>query len=295
MRPTAELPGRGVFVRDQVAGLRRLPGLDVELFEFPPGPAAWAPAAARMAAMGRFDVVHAHFGLTAWPALAARARGRVLTLHGTDVRHPRSRRLTLAVARRMDLVATVSEALAAELPAGVAGEVLPCGVQLERFHRIPREHARLALDLDPARACLLFPADPGQAGKRFDRAQELAGDVPLLTLGHTDPSHVPLAINAANAVIVPSEAEGFGLAVLEALACDVPVLATPVGIHPTVLQGLAGALCAPWELERWRAALAPHLTAEEPRIDGRPRAEPYGAWPMADRVAAAWRGLLSLA
>ena len=28
------------------------------------------------------------------------------------------------------------------------------------------------------------------------------------------------------AVLVPSEAEGYGLAVLEALACDVPVLAT---------------------------------------------------------------------
>lgn len=295
MRPTPEMPGRGVFVRDQVAGLRRLPDLDVELFEFPPGPAAWVPAAARMAAMGRFDVVHAHFGLTAWPSFAARAGARVLTLHGTDVRHPRSRRLTLAAAARVDLVATVSEALAAELPDGLVSEVLPCGVQLERFNRIPREHARRALDLDPARPCVLFPADPARAGKRFDRAQELAGDVPLLTLGHTDPSHVPLAINAANAVLVPSDAEGFGLAVLEALACDVPVLATPVGVHPQVLEGLAGTLCAPWNPERWRAALAPHLASEEPRVRGRERVAPYAAWPMAEHVAAAWRGLLSLA
>ena len=33
----------------------------------------------------RFDVVHAHFGLTAWPALAVPAHVRVVTLHGTDV------------------------------------------------------------------------------------------------------------------------------------------------------------------------------------------------------------------
>ena len=38
-----------------------------------------------------FDVVHAHFGLTAWPALAVPARVRALTVHGTDVRHPRTR------------------------------------------------------------------------------------------------------------------------------------------------------------------------------------------------------------
>ena len=44
----------------------------------------------------RFDIVHAHFGLTAWPALAVRNRARVVTLHGTDLRHPRSRRITRA-------------------------------------------------------------------------------------------------------------------------------------------------------------------------------------------------------
>ena len=39
---------------------------------------------------------------------------------------------------------------------------------------------------------------------------------------------------------MPSGHEGFGLAVLEALACDVPVLATPVGIHPEALRGRRG-------------------------------------------------------
>ena len=64
--------------------------------------------------------------------------------------------------------------------------------------------------------------------------------MPLLTLGAVDPTEVPLWVNAANAVLVPSDREGFGLAVLEALACDVPVLATPVGIAPEVLRGRRG-------------------------------------------------------
>ncbi len=62
---------------------------------------------------------------------------------------------------------------------------------------------------------------------------------------------MPLWINAANAVLVTSDYEGFGLAAIEALACDVPVLSTPVGIAPYALGGLRGALCAPFELERW--------------------------------------------
>ncbi len=107
--------------------------------------------------------------------------------------------------------------------------------------------------------------------------------VELLTLGAVDPPRVPLWINAANAVLVPSEHEGFGLAVLEALACDVPVLATPVGIHPDALKNVDGTLCAPFELARWRAALEPHLRASDPRVDGARarRASRRPRWPSA--------------
>ena len=86
---------------------------------------------------------------------------------------------------------------------------------------------------------------------------------------------MPLWVNAANAVLVPSEREGFGLAVLEALACDVPVLATPVGVHPEALAQVAGTLCAPFELERWRDALEPHLRTPDPRVQGRASAERF--------------------
>ena len=120
----------------------------------------------------------------------------------------------------------------------------------------------------------------------------MAGDVRLLTLGDAPPEEVPLRINAANAVLVPSDAEGFGLAVLEALACDVPVLATPVGVHPAALAGVAGTLCAPFDVATWRAAVAPHLAAEDPRVEGRARAELWSARTMAERVLEAWRELV---
>src|SRR6059036_2490151 len=133
MGPDAAAPGRGVFVRDQVAALRRLPDLEVVLDEAPPGARALAALTARCARRRGFDVVHAHYGLTAWPALAVRGARRAVTLHGTDLRHPRTRRITLAALGRLDLVATASEALAGELPQDNAAEriaVLPCGVSL---------------------------------------------------------------------------------------------------------------------------------------------------------------------
>ncbi|HWK17110.1 MAG TPA: glycosyltransferase [Solirubrobacteraceae bacterium] len=120
----------------------------------------------------------------------------------------------------------------------------------------------------------------------------MAGKVPLLTLGSVEPDDVPLWVNAANAVLIPSEREGFGLAVLEALACNVPVLATPVGIAPDVLAGVAGAHCAPFDALQWRTAVAPHLAEPDPRIEGRARAGPFSADEMARRVAVAWASLV---
>lgn len=308
MRPDSANPARGSFVRDQVAALRRIDGLDVDLLEERPGAAGYARLAATLAgrtvgfgrraaagepgAAGRYDVVHAHFGLTAWPSLALRGPRHAVTLHGTDVRHPRSGRLTRAVLPLMDLVAVASEALADELGRpGVA--VLPTGVATDRLRPLDRAQARVDLGRDPATPLLLFPADPARAGKRADRARELAADagVELVCLGATPPERMPLWINAANAVLVPSDAEGFGLAAVEALACDVPVLATPVGVHPTALDGIAGTLCAPYDRAAWGAALAPLLADPDPRVAGRERAQRWSADAMAARVADAWRGV----
>jgi glycosyltransferase involved in cell wall biosynthesis len=298
MYPSPERPALGPFVRDQVEALRRREDLEVELFAFPPGPKALLRAAGgirRRFHGQRFDIVHAHFGLTAWPALLARLGPVVVTLHGNDLLVRRSYAVTRAALPFCALTAAVSREFSRSLPgAGTRRRVavLPVGIDLHRFRAIPRAEARARLGLDPDGRYLLFPHDPARPLKRHDRAVEAAGDVPLLTLGNVAPDEVPYWINAANAVLVPSEREAFGLSVIEALACGVPVLGTPVGIHPVALQGVAGAYCAPFERDAWRAALRPHLEAPDPRVDGRRRAALFSADAMAARVVEAWRDLL---
>ncbi len=299
MYPTPARPALGRFVRDQVEALRRIDGVEVELFAFSPGLRSYPRAALdlRRRHRGRdFDVIHAHFGLSAWPALALRGAPHVVTFHGTDLAHPRSGKLSRAVVGRVALAATVSASLAELLPgAGTSRRVavLPCGVDLGRFRPLPRAEARARLGLDPDGRYLLFPASRTRPEKRFDRAQAVAGDATLLTLEDVEPDEVPLWVNAVNAVVVPSEREGFGLATLEALACDVPVVATPVGVHELALDGVAGTCCAPFDAERWRTALAPHLAAADPRVAGRARAELFSADRMARRVVTAWEEVVA--
>ena len=218
-------------MRDQVDALRRRGDVEVEVFAFPSGPRALLRAAATIRRRTRsgapYDVVHAHFGLSALPALAARRGPVVVTLHGNDLFVRRSRLATRALLPFTALPAAVSRAFSRNLPgAGTRRRVavLPVGIALERFRPIPRAEARERLGLDPAGPYLLFPHDPERPLKRFDRAREAAGDVPLLQMGSVAPDEVPYWINAANAVLVPSEDEGFGLSAIEALACDVPAL-----------------------------------------------------------------------
>jgi glycosyltransferase involved in cell wall biosynthesis len=77
-----------------------------------------------------------------------------------------------------------------------------------------------------------------------------------------EPTHVldsvaeallPALYGAAEALLIPSRHEGFGLPALEAMACGTPVLAARAGALPEVV-GAAGELLDPDEAEAWLLA-----------------------------------------
>ena len=296
--PDAAAPQRGQWVRDQVDEVRRR-GIEVDLFVFPRGRGEYLPATRRLRALlrrERFDLVHAHYGLAGWVAKLAGAKPLIVTFHGTDVRHHLVGHLSRRLAWRIDLVAGVSRALfeaadgRAGLPAVPGSAVLPCGPDLRRFEPLPRAEARRSLGLDPEGRYLFFPANPARPEKRHDRAAEVAAacGADLLSGGSIEPEQMPLWLNAADAVLVTSDYEGFGMAAVEALACEVPVLSTPVGIAPYALRGIDGCLCAPFEAGAWAAVARRHLEAGDPRVAGSSRAATLSAAAMAERVIVAY-------
>ena len=301
MYPSPSRPSYGVFVADQVAALRATGEVELEVFHWDARRRPWRYGLAALElALTRLDadVVHAHYGLSGVVALAAPRRiPLVLTVHGRDCHHPVVKRLTGLVARRAAAVVAVSEELAGRCPFPVAA-VIPPGVDLERFRPIPRREARarLGLDASATRRLIVFPADPGRPEKRFADARELverltaAGvDVELRAVSGRPRAEMPLWLNAADAVVITSQREGYGLACAEALACDVPVLSTPVGVAPALLAGLDGCLCAPFDAVRWGEHLAAVLAAAEPRVAGRAVAETQGLPETARRTLELYR------
>jgi N-acetyl-alpha-D-glucosaminyl L-malate synthase BshA len=97
----------------------------------------------------------------------------------------------------------------------------------------------------PARLLLVGDGPDLADASRLARTLGVSDDVEFL--GEQD-QVVPL-LSAADVFLLPSSQESFGLAALEAMACEVPVVASRVGGLPEVIQdGVNGFLHAPEDL-----------------------------------------------
>jgi N-acetyl-alpha-D-glucosaminyl L-malate synthase BshA len=226
----------------------------------------------------------------------------VTTLHGTDItlvgNDPSYSRIVAFSIEQSDLVTAVSESLRASTYAelGVTRDIsvipnfLDCAIH--RRQNVPELRRRIAGD-DPhvkivAHVSNFRPVKRIDAVLRiFDRIRGalpsrllLVGEGPEVgtahrvarELGITELLHfvgaqeevVPL-LSVSDLFLLPSAQESFGLAALEAMACEVPVVASRVGGLPEVIEhGVTGYLHAPEALDEM-AASAVMLLADEVR------------------------------
>ena len=94
--------------------------------------------------------------------------------------------------------------------------------------------------------------------------------------------------SAADVAITPSVYEGFGLPAAEAMACEVPVIATSAGALPEVVsQGETGILVPPQDPHALASAIKRFLEDESLRRrmggEGRRWVEKHFSWPEAAR------------
>jgi teichuronic acid biosynthesis glycosyltransferase TuaC len=263
-----------------------------------------------------FQVIDAHYfypdGVAA--VMLARRLGRpvVITARGTDVnlianyRLPR-RWIRWAAERAAGIVA-VSEALRARLiERGIAASrihVLRNGVDLELFAPRDRETARRELGLEGAgsvvlsvsslvasksvdlvlramaalnEANLVIVGDGPASGSLRRLARDLGLGDRVRFLGGLPQCRLAAVYNAADALVLVSAREGYPNVLLEALACGTPVIATPVGGIPEIVQNrTAGRLIEERTPEAVGAALRDLLADPPARAATRAYAERFG-------------------
>jgi len=113
-----------------------------------------------------------------------------------------------------------------------------------------------------ARVRLMLIGDGPERQRLMSRARELDVNRSICLVG----THAEFVnyLRHADAFVLPSESESFGVAALEALSCGVPVLAYRVGGLPEVVTPSVGRLVEPFDVDALAAA-ALELVSDEGR------------------------------
>ncbi len=112
----------------------------------------------------------------------------------------------------------------------------------------------IARHLDDSRYKFIVAGDGPLAASVRSRIQKLKLDDRFLVLGHSE--EIPTLMNAADVLVIPSEGEGVPLALLEALASELPVVACRAGAIGEALPESCGTLVEGGEYEESRLAHA---------------------------------------
>ena len=200
----------------------------------------------------------------------------VTTLHGTDItlvgKDPSFEPVVTFSINQSDGVSTVSESLKQDTYAHFEVtkdiHVIPNFIDLERFKRQDKGHFKMAICPNnekllvhtsnfrkvkriqdvlhifaevrkqiPSRLLLVGDGPERATMERICRELEITEDVRFL--GKLEA--VEEVLSVADLFLMPSEAESFGLAALEAMACEVPVVSTNIGGIPELnLHGFSG-------------------------------------------------------
>ncbi|HUM13197.1 MAG TPA: glycosyltransferase family 4 protein [Myxococcaceae bacterium] len=302
-------PGR----EDGLGEAARQMGLEAARIDAP-GRLSWR-ALGPVVRLAQGGLLHAHDYKALWIALAAGAFARapvVATFHG-DTGHLHRVRAYEALAhwlaRGTSGVAATSGALAARIRAVAPRtpiHVIPNGIDIGRLPtEAERRTARQTLGIPDGAQVVAFVGrlSPEKGPEVLLRAARgsgmlvlVAGDGPLRVVLEAKQAggavrflgflpDVGQVLAAADLLALPSLTEGLPMAVLEAMAAGVPVVASAVGSLPEVLGDGAGVLVPPGDVEALQDALV-RLADPGPRhalaVAARARVESrYGAAGMA--------------
>ncbi len=193
-----------------------------------------------------YDVIHANNGLVAPHAIAQPKLPTVVSFWGRDVYSDLylQSKVSKLCAKLAGEVIVMSEQMAEKLAVDV--HVIPHGVDMSTFRPMDQSDAQEQVGWDSDVKHVLFPYAPSRPEKNVAVAHSVvdtvntnvAPTVKLHTVYGVPHDEVPIYMNAADALLLTSKYEGSPNAVKEALACNLPVIATDVGDVSDRLEGV---------------------------------------------------------
>lgn len=208
---------------------------------------------------GSYEVVHAHYGMSGLLACLQFRVPVVITLHGSDVNDPKVRIFSKIAARLASEVIVVSQKMKDLLGYRKATTVIPCGVDIGMFVPMDKAYARRKLEIagkmkfEEGKKYVMFSSsfnnEVKNPGLAMEAVKQLGEGYELIELKGFSRREVACLFNAADAALMTSKSEGSPQFVKEAMACNCPVVSTPVGDVEAIFNGTNGCFLVQPEAE----------------------------------------------
>jgi glycosyltransferase involved in cell wall biosynthesis len=311
--PKPDKPQFGSFVHSQVLALRGA-GVDIDVLVldgpnrkliYPQG----VVELRRRIAASPPDIVHAHYSYVGAVARTQWKVPVVLTYHGDDLlgtagRDGRTEPISRAIAaggrllaEMVDAVIVQNDTMAKRLRRRDA-HIIPHEVDFDVFRPTRTAEARAALGLDPNRHYALFAASPSIPVKNFplaqravDVARRTVSDLELLVVEREPQPRLALYMSAADVLVFPSWQEGSPNIIKQAMACNLPIVATDVGDVRSVISATEGCHVVPIETEPFARAVAEEAPRRR-RTAGRAAVEHFRPELVSRRLIAVYESVL---
>lgn len=305
-------PWMGIFVDRQVASLKQA-GVRISTFDIGTSHSPthilskWLELRREVRRVAP-DLVHGQYGSVVGIVAALAGKPTVVSYCGSDLlrgsavsllRKLFSILLSNLAALRADGLICKSEHLRQALWWKKSrAVVIPNGIDFNLFAPGPQDEAREKLGWNPGSLIAIVNAGDDAKRKGIDLAQaamkfvrSCLPNAELFVISNVDPVQMPLFYQAADVALCCSVAEGSPNMVKEALACNLPVVSTPVGDVPERLAGVSPSCIVPRDPEEFGKAIVNILRTRQ-RSNGRERVIHLSLDQVASQVLSVYQSVL---
>jgi len=192
------------------------------------------------------NVVHVHYSLSAFAVSFATRKPVVVSLMGSDLKAKNWYKYLIKMFNKLFWSAIIVKSEDMKEDLGISSaHVIPNGVDYEVCRPVDKELALKKTAWDPTKRHVLFAANPNNFVKNFTLAkaafeQASCEGVELQYLDGVPFDQIVYYHNAADVVLLTSKWEGSPNVIKEAMACNVPIVATNVGDIAELTHKTAG-------------------------------------------------------
>jgi len=196
----------------------------------------------------KYDVIHAHYSLTAYVCSLANAKPLIVSLMGSDVKRNRPLNLLLKIFCNCFWNAAIVKSKKMKESLGFDySHIVPNGVDLNKYIPLDKMKSKKKLNWNMEKIHLLFAANPDREVKNYslfaksvENLKKTHKNIEIKFLRDVDVDKVPLYMNASDVVCLSSFREGSPNVVKEAMACNRPIVSTDVGDVSWLFQNTTG-------------------------------------------------------